>query len=294
MQIKSLKELNAEKIKEVVGLLFKSQVSGSQSCEEIHQFITGRFFDAGRYLLVATENDRILATIGAIVAEVERKEIFISALTCEQGYEDCIEPMLQSLLPELSVFGNCTIKLGIKDGQKVPVGFPDKQGFRKSYSLLQMIFAGNLPSEESLANIDLQGLCAANIDQFVTVSNAAFINTANAANITGDDARRLLNTPELFCGLIVHQNIVKGSFELKLVSTTGWIESVGLLPRWQSKGLGSPVVAKLIYRLRHEAARDIKLSVISNNEKAYKLYCKMGFKIDRTLSDWYCRLSGHL
>ncbi|PKL47051.1 MAG: hypothetical protein CVV42_14245 [Candidatus Riflebacteria bacterium HGW-Riflebacteria-2] len=282
-----LQSLPEENVLQVIELLFNSQVTGSQNREEIREFITGRYFDSGRYFLVNLQEDRVLATVGAVIAEAENKEIFVTAMSCSDGHEECIEPMTRQLLNDLTSFGNCSIKLGVRDGQKVPQGFPESLGFTRSYSLLRMIFAGSLPDTDAQKSVELCHLKPENLKHFVEVTNSSFAGTPNAASLDIDDATRLLNRDDMICGLFKHQNEIKGSFELKLVESVGWIDSIGILPQYRGKGLGKAFVAKLILKLNEGGFSKVKLSVISNNEKAYGLYKKMGFEVERCLSDWY-------
>lgn len=287
MQIIKLKELSEAVLKNIVELLFNNQVSGSQTREEIQDFITGRCFDFGRFFFAAIEGKKVLATIGAVIAEVARKEIFVTALTCVEGQEHIFSDLLRTMLSELACFKEVKIKFGIRDGQKVGQGFPENLGFRKEYSLLSMKYEGKRPSENSLAQIELKALGIDNIDEYVRVTNQSFLNTSNAASIDEEDAKKMMGNEKLICGLIYDQGVAKGSYELKLSGEDGWIESIGILPEWQGKGLGRAFVEKLIYRLQKEEARAVRLTVIDINSRAYNLYKRMDFKVVRNLSDWY-------
>jgi len=91
----------------------------------------------------------------------------------------------------------------------------------------------------------------------------------------------------LRCGLISADNCTVGSYELKLDGSDGWIESVCLLPASRGHGYGCAAVASLIEMLRQLGCETVKLSVIDANQKAHRLYERMGFVVYRVLSRWY-------
>lgn len=289
MQTAKLSELHPLQIDKVVDFLYSSQVTGSQAHKDIKNFITGRAFDSGKFFLVSYEEDKVVATVGAVIAEVPRGEIYITALNFLNGCESEIEASLNQLMIDVGQFENCRIKLGIRDGQAISSDLLKKNGLEKIYSLVKMAFAGELIPEACLSEIRLETISEGNLRSFVNTSNNSFKGTLNAANMDEIDAGKILQEEAAagLCGLIFHQEILKGSYELKLVEEDGWIEAVGILPEYQGQGLGKLFVQKLIYRLKEAGAQNVFLNVIDANERAFKLYQKMNFKIERKLSDWY-------
>jgi len=104
-----------------------------------------------------------------------------------------------------------------------------------------------------------------------------------------DDARQMLDNEALRCGLIRTGNHTIGCYELKLDGSDGWIESVSLLPASRGKGNGGAAVVRLIEMLRQLGSATVKLSVIDANEKAYRLYQRLGFAVEQVLSRWYVK-----
>lgn len=289
MILARLSEINPERAAEAVELLFGSQITGNQSRDDIKEFISGRFFDNGRFMRVAIDDGRVVATGGAVVAEVERREIFITALTAATGFETLLTDMVRQIMADIAEFPDCLLRLGVKGDLIVPPGFPDSFGFRPSYSLLQMRFAGELPSESDLAHVELISLKTENLDEFVSVSNAGFAGTPNGATLKASDAQRMLANQALRCGLVKFDGQITGSYELKLNAPDGWIESVCLLPAWHGRGLGRAAVARLIYSLHQLGCETVKLTVVDSNAKAYRLYQRMGFRVDHVLARWFVK-----
>jgi len=289
MIIQRLCEISEQAAAGAVELLFGAQITGKQSREDIRNFIAGRCFDDGRFMRVAVENGRVVATGGAVVAEVHQGQIFITAMAAAPGSEAALNDILRQILADITVFPGCAVKLGIGGEMKVPDDFPGSFGFSPSYSLLQMKFNGRLPVEEELQNVDLVPLGSENISEYVVVTNAGFAGTPNAGTIDTADAQRLLENQACYCGLIKHKTSTVGCYELKLNGSEGWIESVSLLPASRGQGLGRATVARLICQLHQLGSQSVKLTVIDANENAYSLYKSMAFTIDLVLSRWYVK-----
>lgn len=138
MIIQRLCDLSGAMAAGVIELLYGAQITGKQSREDIRNFVAGRCFDDGRFMLAAVDNDRVLATGGAVVAEASRGEIFITAMAAAPGAESALNDILKQIIADIAVFPDCVVKLGIGGKTKVPADFPGAFGFCHAYSLLQM------------------------------------------------------------------------------------------------------------------------------------------------------------
>lgn len=289
MKILRLSELDQNAVAEVVEFLHANQVTGSQSKAEIRDFITGRWFEHGKYFLAGFIDEILVATVGAVVAEAARQKIYITALTSLAGYESCFDTLINRLNIDLSHFENCSIKLGVRTGQVVSEDLLSQNGFAKAYSLLKLFYAGTPQPEDNLFSIRLETLSADNLLQFIDTMNKSFESTYNAATIDESEARELLSERTNLCGMIFHEGLLKGAYELKLVQNDGWIEGIGVLPEFRGKGLGKLFVQKLILELKSRGAEEVLLTVIDENKQAFRLYEKMNFKVEHKVSDWYER-----
>jgi len=57
-----------------------------------------------------------------------------------------------------------------------------------------------------------------------------------------------------------------------------WVDEVYILPEYQSNGLGSEIFAFIENKYKDNVAR-IRLDVEEENDRAIKLYQKLGFKV---------------
>jgi len=48
-------------------------------------------------------------------------------------------------------------------------------------------------------------------------------------------------------------------------------------------------VARLIYSLHQLGCETVKLTVVDSNAKAYRLYQRMGFRVDHVLARWFVK-----
>jgi len=57
-----------------------------------------------------------------------------------------------------------------------------------------------------------------------------------------------------------------------------------VVPDHQNRGIGSAMIHILIELARHVGQTDIEIGVSADNQRAYRLYCRLGFVEDRILS----------
>jgi len=78
-----------------------------------------------------------------------------------------------------------------------------------------------------------------------------------------------------------------GIYELSLDGKIGWIDTIGIVPEYQKRGLGKDLVEKCIQRLWENSINEIKLLVITSNEVAVKMYEQSGFEKEVVFSYWF-------
>lgn len=86
-----------------------------------------------------------------------------------------------------------------------------------------------------------------------------------------------LQFPNLTSRIIVFENenvgrILLSEFEAKIV-----VVDITLLPKYRNKGIGTKVLLRLISDARNQN-KNIQLSVFHNNERAKRLYERLGFQ----------------
>ena len=112
------------------------------------------------------------------------------------------------------------------------------------------------------------------LKQWLEIYNTGMKNVANAAWMTEKDGREMLEKGD---GYFVH----RGDTLLGIGKASGG--KIGAIVAVQ-KGAGADVVLALCHALTEDSAM---LEVASNNERAVRLYDRLGFLLTAELSRWY-------
>lgn len=112
------------------------------------------------------------------------------------------------------------------------------------------------------------------LKQWLDIYNTGMKNVANAAYMTEKDGKEMLQKGD---GYFVH----RGDTLLGIGKASG--EKIGAIVAVQ-KGAGADVVLALCHALTGET---VMLEVASNNDRAVRLYDRLGFVPTAELSRWY-------
>ena len=83
--------------------------------------------------------------------------------------------------------------------------------------------------------------------------------------------------------LVEIEEKVIGKVHLQLISGTGGIYGLGILPEYRGKGYGRALLLKAVEILKEQKAAQIMLQVAAENETALRLYKSGGFKETSTM-----------
>lgn len=67
----------------------------------------------------------------------------------------------------------------------------------------------------------------------------------------------------------------------------GHIVTIDIVPGFRRRGTGKVLLTELLRRLTEAGARQIRLEVDARNGGAIRFYERMGFRVTRTLKDYY-------
>jgi len=68
-------------------------------------------------------------------------------------------------------------------------------------------------------------------------------------------------------------------YPIEVSELTASINDLYVLPEFRGKGIGKKLIVESLNRLKTEGVKSVRLTVLTNNEAALKLYKKLGFKI---------------
>ena len=71
------------------------------------------------------------------------------------------------------------------------------------------------------------------------------------------------------------------------VDTTADIQTIGVLPECEGKGIGTAMLTELLAEARHRGASEVLLEVRADNPRAQKLYTLTGFEHIHTRRKYY-------
>jgi ribosomal-protein-alanine N-acetyltransferase len=108
---------------------------------------------------------------------------------------------------------------------------------------------------------------------------------------TYDDSMRILNDPSREVYLAVVEEEMVGFTILQMRGAfVGYIQTVGVMPGWRNRGIGSRLIKFAEERIFSETP-NVFLCVSSFNEGAQRLYKRLGYEVVGELKDYI--VSGH-
>lgn len=293
--IKSFIELSGNEKNDCYRFIKEKKKSSTQSFNEFIKYYSGEEFNNGNNCFAALHNEYIDGIIGVVTKEVPiRKEAFIFNFFGKEGAENSSVELLKKAVEVCIEAKSSIAKLGIGpySGEKLH-SIIVEQGFRSCYEALSMKLDRNqcsFPSDMGTLDVVLVG--EENKNEYVRIHNNAFRNTPNGGDISLEELEETLkehtDKPELI-GLVKNNNSYVGVYELDIKGDTGWINIVGVHKEYWRKGYGGEIVGKCIDILFNSGVKEIKLTVISSNERAVNLYSKLGFVKDEVISSWFIK-----
>lgn len=94
------------------------------------------------------------------------------------------------------------------------------------------------------------------------------------------------------CRVIVKENTILGYGIMMMSPEEGHILTLGIGVDWQKQGLGKVMIDYFSDHARINNAKSILLDVRESNERAIRLYKKMGFEHIAVRKDYYPTMSG--
>ena len=249
-------------------------------------------FANGTQFYICTEGERICGTLGMITKEVEiKEEVFITAINIHPDYFDVLKDLLEHAEKQIAQLAYQRIKVGIPPEQSHLIPVAEQAGFGLAYTghclkLSDCVALMSLPVPEEL---QFQELTQDNFADLMLVSNGAFHTSPNGATITPDQMDEIMEKVQKHPGfeqIGYYQGKPAISISLEKVGEEGWIEGLGVHPKFQGRGLAKFGLRQAIETLREAGLREIYLAVIDSNQRAYQLYCKYGFYLDRMTNFW--------
>ncbi|TDT57293.1 GNAT family N-acetyltransferase [Fonticella tunisiensis] len=293
MIIKSFIELTMEEKQKLYNYIISigSNYSFDSFKEMVKDYI-GIVFNCGESHFSLWDDGEIKGTLAVITKNVEENgEAFLTCVNIREEDKGYFTFLLKRGMKYISTIKPKIVKLGIYTGISYLIPCVLDFGFKEVYKAMIMKHEENsgyymkFPDEVEFINISKENKMI-----FQQIHNDAFINSPNGSILTDDQMEELMNEyrqcPHM-AGLMYYKGRPAGIYELSIKNDVGWIDGIGIAPEFQGKGLGKILLYKAMDILYTSGTKEVKLFVISSNERAVKLYEKNGFVKEKVTSTWF-------
>lgn len=290
MQIRSFNELSEGQKRNIYQFITSFEYKGSfGSYESMVGFYGGIAFEDGQSHFSLWDGDEPVGALGAVVREAElRKEIFLTGVSFREAQADKLGLLLDRAFEYCSGFRDMSFKLGLNHDRYYMMRVAEENGFRMIYRYLEMNYKGEMISLSPEVQKGFLRLEPNNIKDFQSVHNAAFLLAPNGAGIENGELQEYLDkySDNDLAAIYCEGGAAAGIYMLKLDGTEGHIEGIGVAPEFFGRGIGRKLLLRSLQVLQKAGAEKIGLSVFDNNTRAFGLYLKNGFEVEREHSVW--------
>lgn len=263
---------------------------GFGSCEAMSAFYGGIAFDNGNSHFSLWEDDQPVGTLGVVAKEAAiRNEIFLTAIFLKESGKDRLTQLLSKAYQYCSGVSAGSCKLGLNHDRYYLMPVVKSCGFNEVYRYYEMNYNGSAVSLPQATEQCFRSLDPENVWDFQRVHNAAFLLAPNGAAIENSELPEYLEEYEgnSLAGIYYESGIAAGVYMLKLKDNEGYIDGIGTEPRFHGRGIGKKLLLWSIQVLQLAGAKKISLSVFDSNKKAFDMYLRQGFKVEREHSVWF-------
>lgn len=292
--IKRFKELSDAERKNLYEFMisFGSNHYFSNFSEFIENY-TGPVFNYGEYQLSFWDTDQVIASLAMITQDVEKKrEVFITSIYSSEEFKEKLKPFVMKALDLCRELKPERVKLGIYQALGYLVSVIKEMGFRQVFHSLVMQYQRNFSGNQNPDHREWELVFLAETNKLIykEISDRAFLASPNGGILTDEILHDLLDknkkNPEM-SAMLIYQNKPVGIFDLTVKKGVGWIKSLAVHPDFQGKGFGKILLKIAIDQLSKKGAQEVKLHVISSNQKAVHLYENSGFVREKVTSTWF-------
>ncbi|MGH4119250.1 GNAT family N-acetyltransferase [Clostridium sp.] len=293
MEIKKFKEVSNLQKKEIYKLIKSLDVTYNKSLIEMNSVYESDVFNEGNNVFILFDCGQIKGSIAVITKEISvRGEAFITDVYIEnENIENKLYLLLKEIFDYCDICNARNIKIGIRESETHLIPYINKLKFTHIYDAVVMKYRGNKNIVlKANKEIELLPLSILNSHEYMNIQNQAFINSPNGSTIDEFEVKDYIvqyTNDEDLIGICFTGKKPCGVYELSINRDVGWINTLGIAPVFQNKGLGKALIVKCIEKLRERKIDQIKLLVITTNYVAVKMYRDSGFIDEKVFSYWF-------
>ncbi|MGH4126240.1 MAG: GNAT family N-acetyltransferase [Clostridium sp.] len=293
MEIKQFKIISTSQKKELYNFIKNTDLTYNRTYIEMTKIYESDTFNQGDTVFILFNRGQIKGSVAVITKEISiNGEAFITDICVErEKAEKNLCFLMEEIVKCCNAYNAKSIKIGIRESETHLIPYINKLEFTHIYDAVVMKYKKdkNMVLEEN-NNMDLRPLCILNSYEYMNIHNETFRNSSNGGTINDLDAKDYIvqyANNEDFIGICFAKNKPCGIYELSIDGNTGWVDTLGIKPIYQKKGLGRALVVKCIKKLYEKNLDEIKLLVITSNDIAVNMYKQMGFEEESVFSYWF-------
>ncbi|GCD08639.1 GNAT family N-acetyltransferase [Clostridium tagluense] len=293
MEIKQFKIISSQQKKELYNFIKSTDLIYNKTYIEMTKIYESDTFDEGDTVFILFDRGHIKGSSAVITKEISIKgEAFITDICVErENAEKNLCFLMERIVKCCNAYTAKNIKIGIRKNEVHLIPYIRKLEFTHIYDAVVMKYKKDENMVLKVNNkIDLRPLCILNSQEYMNIHNKTFRNSPNGGTIDDLDVKDYIvqyaNNEDLI-GICFDQNNPCGIYELSIDGNTGWVDTLGIAPIYQKKGLGSALIVKCIKKLYEKNLDEIKLLVITSNDIAVNMYKRIGFEEESVFSYWF-------
>jgi len=293
MEIRRFKDIATEQKKKLYNFIKSTDLTYNKAYIEMVKIYESDTFDDGNSMFILFHNGKIIGNAAVITKEISIKgEAFITDVyIANENIEVNLCFLMKKVVEYCSLCSAKSVKIGVREGESHLIPYIEAIEFTHIYDALIMKYNGGRNKKwKKYREIELLPLCILNSCDYMNIQNEAFINSPNGSTIDEMEVKDYIiqyaNNEDLI-GICFSEKKACGVYELSIDGNIGWINTLGIEPFYQKKGIGSALIVKCIKKLYEKNLNEIKLLVITSNKIAVSMYKHIGFQEEKVFSYWF-------
>jgi len=309
MEIKQFKVISTLEREELYNFIKNTDLTYNKTYIEMIKAYESDTFNEGSNVFILFDSGQIKGSIAVITKEISIKgEAFITDIYVKRdnisnedaclnssvkilNTEVCLRFLIERAFEYCNICSATVVKIGIRESETHLITYINKLEFVHIYDAVIMKYRKNKNMDLKVnSDIELIPLSILNSHEYMNIQNEAFKNSPNGGTIDEAEVKDYIvqyaNNEDLI-GICSAQKKPCGIYELSIDENVGWIDTIGIAPSYQSKGLGKTLISKCIEKLYGKGLDEIKLLVITSNDIAMTMYKNIGFEEEEVFSYWF-------
>jgi len=293
MDIMQFKEISTLQKKELYDFIKGTDLTYNKTCIEMIRMYESDVFNDGDGVFILVDNGQILGSLAAITKEIGvNGEVYVTDIYIDNGNVEIGLGLLINRVTEYcNVLGAFCMKIGVRGNEGYIILYINKLGFSHVYDAVVMNYIRGKDIDLRVNNdMKLLPLCILNSHEYMNIHNEIFKNSPNGSCIDEVEVKdyvvRFANNEDLI-GICYHGEKPCGIYELSIAGDIGWINTLGIKPVCQNRGLGKELLVECIGKLYGMNIDIIRLLVITSNDIALAMYKDNGFEKEGVFSYWF-------